>query len=103
MKSLLFSIQENYISTDLSVGWINQELILPYYRYIWNMSERINRVKEVLVIKGMIQKELANQLGEIPNTITSICNNKSQPHLKDLKPIAEILNVDIRELLDSTK
>ncbi|MFN3137270.1 MAG: helix-turn-helix transcriptional regulator [Allomuricauda sp.] len=67
------------------------------------MSERINRIKEVLVIKGMSQKELAVKLDRNPNTITSICNNKSQPHLKDLKKIAEILDVDIRELLVSTK
>jgi putative transcriptional regulator len=51
----------------------------------------------------MSQKELANQLGKNPNTISSIYNNKSQPHLKDLKRIAEILDVDIRELLVSTK
>ncbi|WP_422356871.1 hypothetical protein [Roseivirga pacifica] len=31
-----------------------------------------------------------------PNTIVSICNNKSQPHFKDLKIMAEILGVDIR-------
>ncbi|MER3376331.1 MAG: helix-turn-helix transcriptional regulator [Allomuricauda sp.] len=67
------------------------------------MPERINRIKEVLVIKGMSQKELAVKLDRNPNTITSICNNKSQPHLKDLKKIAEILDVDIRELLVSTK
>jgi len=67
------------------------------------MSERINRIKEVLVIKGKSQKELAVKLDRNPNTITSICNNKSQPHLKDLKKIAEILDVDIRELLVSTK
>ncbi len=67
------------------------------------MPERINRIKEVLVIKGMSQKELAAKLDRNPNTITSICNNKSQPHLKDLKKIAEILDVDIRELLVSTK
>ena len=45
------------------------------------MSERINRIKEVLVIKGMNQKELATKLGRNPNTVTSMCNNKSQPHL----------------------
>jgi transcriptional regulator with XRE-family HTH domain len=67
------------------------------------MPERINRIKEVLVIKGMSQKELAAKLDRNPNTITSICNNKSQPHLKDLKKIAGILDVDIRELLVSTK
>jgi len=67
------------------------------------MSEHINRIKEVLAIKGMSKKELAAQMGKNPNTITSNCNNKSQPHLKDLKRIAEILDVDIRELLVSTK
>ncbi|WP_431129252.1 helix-turn-helix transcriptional regulator [Flagellimonas flava] len=67
------------------------------------MAERINRIKEVLVIKGVSQKELAVKMERNPNTITSICNNKSQPHLKDLKRIAQILDVDIRELLVSTK
>lgn len=64
--------------------------------------ERINRIKEVLVINGISQKELAEKLGKNPNTIASICNNKTQPHLKDLKTIAEILKVDIRELLVPT-
>ncbi|PKV51345.1 DNA-binding XRE family transcriptional regulator [Aquimarina sp. MAR_2010_214] len=67
------------------------------------MAERINRIKEVLIIKGMSQKELAAELDRNPNTVTSMCNNKSQPHLKDLKRIAEILDVDIRELLVPTK
>lgn len=65
--------------------------------------ERINRIKEILVIKGMTQKELAEKTGKTPNTIALICNNKSQPHLKDLKTMAAILDVDIRELLVSTK
>ena len=67
------------------------------------MAERINRIKEVLVIKGMSQKELAARLGRNPNSITTMCNNRSQPRLKDLKRIAEILDVDIRELLVPTK
>ena len=60
-------------------------------------------LKAILKRKGMSQKELAVQMDKNPNTITSICNNKSQPHLKDLKRIAEILDVDIRELLVPTK
>ena len=75
---------------------------LPLKR-ILDPMERINRLKEILVIKGMSQKELAERMGKNPNTITSICNNKSQPHLKDLKSMAEVLDVDIRELLVSTK
>jgi transcriptional regulator with XRE-family HTH domain len=64
--------------------------------------ERINRIKEVLVIKGVSQKDLAEKMGKTPNTIASICNNKTQPHLKDLKKIAKVLNIDIRELLVPT-
>ena len=66
------------------------------------MEERINRVKEILVIKGHSQKWLAEQMGISTTAMTAICNNKSQPHLKDLKRMAEILGVDIRELLVST-
>jgi len=65
--------------------------------------ERINRIKEILVIKGISQKELAKKMEKSQNALTSICNNKSQPHLKDLKKIAQILDVDIRELLVPTK
>jgi transcriptional regulator with XRE-family HTH domain len=65
--------------------------------------ERINRIKEVLVIKTVSQKTLASKLGRSTTTVASICNNKTQPHLKDLKKIAQILDVDIRDLLVPTK
>jgi len=64
--------------------------------------ERLNRVKVVLAEKGIQQKELAEHLGKNINTISGICNNKYQPHLKDLKKIADYLQVDIRELLVPT-
>jgi len=68
-----------------------------------SLPDRINRIKEVLVIKGVSQKTLSAKLGRSTTTIASICNNKTQPHLKDLKKIAQILDVDIRELLVATK
>lgn len=64
---------------------------------------KINRLKEVLVIKELSQKEFAKKIGKSINSISSICNNKSQPHLKDLRKMAQILDIDIRELLVSTK
>ena len=67
------------------------------------MAERINRIKEVLVIQGKTQVWLSEKIGKSKTAITAICNNKSQPHLKDLKRIAEVLDVDIRELLVPTK
>ena len=67
------------------------------------MEDRINRIKEILVIQGKSQKWLAGEMSISTTAMTAICNNKSQPHLKDLKRMAEILDVDIRELLVSTK
>lgn len=66
-------------------------------------ADRINRIKEVLVIKGKTQKWLAREIGKSTTAVTSICNNKSQPHLIDLRKMAVILEVDIRELLVPTK
>jgi transcriptional regulator with XRE-family HTH domain len=65
--------------------------------------ERINRIKEILVIQDKTQIWLAEKLGKSTTSIAAMCNNKSQPHLKDLKKIAKILDVDIRELLVPTK
>jgi transcriptional regulator with XRE-family HTH domain len=65
--------------------------------------DRINRIKEILVIQQKSQIWLAKKLDKSTNAIASMCNNKTQPHLKDLKRIAKILDVDIRELLVPTK
>nr|WP_169605357.1 helix-turn-helix transcriptional regulator [Microscilla sp. PRE1] len=67
------------------------------------MQERINRIKEILVIQGKSQKWLAEQLGISATAMTAICNNRAQPHLRDLRRIAEILDTDVRELLVPTK
>ena len=64
---------------------------------------KINRIKVVLAEKEISHKELAGKVKKTPNTITRICNNESQPTLKLLREIALALNIDIRELLVSTK
>ncbi len=67
------------------------------------MDEKINKIKEVLVRKGVSQKDLAAQLEKNEHTVSNWCINKSQPHLKDLQKIADLLEVDICELLISNK
>jgi len=67
------------------------------------MDERINKIKEILVRKGINQKDLAEKLDKNEHTISNWCINKSQPHLKELQRIAEILDVDICDLLVSRK
>ena len=64
---------------------------------------KINRLKVVLAEKEISQKELAQRVDKVPNTITRICNNESQPTLKMLREIAIALDVDIRDLLIPTK
>lgn len=65
------------------------------------MDKKLNRLKEVLVRKGLSQKDLAARLEKNEHTVSNWCINKSQPHLKELYKIAEILEVDICELLIS--
>jgi len=67
------------------------------------MEDRINKIKEVLVRKGISQKELAIQLERNEHTVSNWCIKKSQPHLKELQKIAEILDVDMGDLLISKR
>jgi transcriptional regulator with XRE-family HTH domain len=67
------------------------------------VEDKINKIKEVLVRKGISQKQLAAQLEKNEHTVSNWCINKSQPHLRDLQKIAELLEVDICDLLISNK
>jgi repressor LexA len=59
----------------------------------------MNRIKEVLDEKGIKQKWLAEKLGKSYNMVNSYAQNRRQPSLEDLYKIAEILNVEAKELL----
>lgn len=60
---------------------------------------KINRLKLVLAELDISQLELAERLGKNKNTISRICNNKTQPSLEFLWQISLELGVDVRELL----
>ena len=64
---------------------------------------RLNRIKAVLAETDKQGKWLAKQLGKDPTTVSKWCTNTIQPDLKTLAEIAELLNVNIRELLVNTK
>lgn len=67
------------------------------------MGKDINRIKVVLVERKRTNKWLAQQLGKDPATVSKWCTNTSQPGLEILLQIAEVLDVDIKELLNSSK
>ena len=62
-----------------------------------------NRIKVVLVDKKRTNKWLSEQLGCAPTTVSKWCTNVSQPSLDTLVDVSNALDVDIRELLVSTK
>ena len=63
----------------------------------------LNRLKVVLVEQKRTGKWLAEKLGKNEATVSRWCTNESQPSLETLFAIAKALNVDVRELLMSTK
>ena len=63
----------------------------------------MNRIKEVLEEKGVTQTWLAGKLGKSYNMVNSYAQNRQQPRLEVLADIAKILDVDIKELIVSTK
>ena len=63
----------------------------------------MNRIKEVLENKGIKQKWLAERLGKSYNMVNAYAQNRQQPRLEILMEIANILDVDIKELIISNK
>lgn len=66
-------------------------------------QDKMNRIKEILERKGVSQTDLAHRLGKTFNMVNLYATNKVQPPIPILYKIAEILDVNIRELLVSNK
>lgn len=63
----------------------------------------LNRLKVVLVEKKRTSKWLAEELGKNVATVSKWCTNTIQPDLPTLNRIAELLDADIKELINSNK
>ncbi|MDX2246508.1 MAG: helix-turn-helix transcriptional regulator [Bacteroidia bacterium] len=63
----------------------------------------MNRIKEVLEEKGIKQTWLADRLGKSYNMVNGYVQNRQQPRLEVLADIAKILDVDVKDLIVSTK
>lgn len=65
--------------------------------------EDLNRLKIVLVEKKKTSKWLAEELGKNPSTVSKWCTNVSQPDLQTLNRIAELLDIDVKSIINSNK
>jgi transcriptional regulator with XRE-family HTH domain len=63
----------------------------------------MNRIKEVLVEKGVKQIWLAEQLVKSYNLVNTYLQNRQQPRLEILYEVANILEIDVKDLLKSNK
>ena len=74
-----------------------------YFHYLCaikpNDMKDINRIKVVLVEKKRTNKWLAEQMGVKPSTVSKWCTNSSQLDIASLLKQADLLEVDIKELL----
>jgi len=64
---------------------------------------QILRIKEILEEQGINARDLAKSVDVSPVSIYNIVNGDSFPRPELLKQIAEVLDVDIRQLFHSTK
>ena len=62
-----------------------------------------NRIKAALAEKNKSNNWLAEELGKNKTTVSKWCTNQMQPTMETLFEIAEVLDVDVRELLVSNK
>ena len=74
----------------------------------WFMSNNqqvmmLNRLKAALAEQGKTNRWLSEQLGKSENTVSRWCANKVQPSITQLNEIATILDVDVKDLLNSNK
>ena len=66
-------------------------------------TKDINRLKVVLAEKKRTNKWLAEQLGKDPATVSKWCTNTAQPGLETLLQISKVLEVDVKDLLNSSR
>ena len=63
----------------------------------------INRIKVVLAENDRTNRWLAEAIGKNEATVSRWCSNKAQLSIDVFRQIAEALDVDVRELLHTTK
>ena len=66
-------------------------------------NKDFNRLKVVLVERKRTSRWLATELGKNFTTVSKWCTNTSQPDLPTLNKIADLLDVDVKDLIVSTR
>lgn len=82
---------------------MSEEFIIFAFKLKLLEMADLNRIKVVLVEKKRTGKWLAGELGKSSCTVSKWCSNTAQPDLRTLDQIARLLEVDVKDLLNSTE
>ena len=94
---------ENTILAPLSAKIVKQSELSNVIHYICaiklHLRMKLNRIKAVLSDKGISQTWLAKKLDKSFSMVNAYACNRIQPNLETLQQIAEILQVDLKDLI----
>ncbi len=62
-----------------------------------------NKIKRLLKLKNISQKELAEELKVTPNTITNWIKGKSNPSIENIRKMATFFNISVEEIQKEEK
>lgn len=66
-------------------------------------KQKYNRIKIVLAEQEKSAKWLAEQLDRDKSTVSRWCTNDMQPTIETFYKVAEVLDIDVRELFVASK
>lgn len=111
-KPVMPEKEAKQLDTSLPIFSILREIIILFSLFIADcfcltiknfvMDKPMNRIKEVLEEKGIKQTWLAEKLGKSFCIVNSYVCNRRQPSLEVLFQIAEVLQMDVKDLIKSS-
>lgn len=103
---MIICIQKNRFTLKIRIFQLSEYAYFAsnsiYIAELMNKKAQ-NRIKAVLAEQGKTNNWLAEALGKNRTTVSKWCTNQMQPTIETLFEVAEALDVDVRELLVSTK
>ena len=62
--------------------------------------KKVLKIKQILEIRGLKQKWLADKIGVTEVTISNWVNNRTYPSIETLINISKVLNVEVKDLFE---
>ena len=104
-KTIAFNVNIFAWKQNKSINSISIPISILAHCKLFHTVAKINynRIKSVLAEKNKTNRDLSKLLGRTESSVSRWCTNDIQPSIETMYKISKFLDVDIRELLVSTK